>query len=78
MLRRLRPIDGVLFMCIANDLRRSALPFSIPRNFLDMYLKEKAVIALFYLGSQREASGLKRPDVELEEELWKGRRDEEY
>jgi len=44
-----------------------------------MYSKEKAVTALFYLRSQlREASGLKKPDVELEEEKWRERRDEEY
>jgi len=31
-----------------------------------MYSKEKAMTALFYLRSQlREASGLKKPDVEL-------------
>jgi len=79
MSQRSRAIDGVLFLYIANNLRRSPLPCSIARNVLDMYSKEKAVTALFYLRSQlREASGLRKPDVELEEEKWRERRDEEY
>ena len=57
MSRRLRTTDGVLFVCIANNFRRSPLPYLIVWKFLDRYSKEKAVITLFYLRSQREKGG---------------------